>query len=122
LARSTRDLLTIVQQLQDKSIDLVSLKENIDTTTPQGRVVLTVFGALSELERENTLQRQKEGIAVAKLKGKKFGRPQIDKPKDWDKVVVIWQKGEITAAEAMRRLNLNRGTFYRRVKELKIQS
>lgn len=77
MARSTRDLLTIVQQLQDKSIDLVSLKENIDTTTPQGRFVLTVFGALSELERENTLQRQKEGIAVAKLKGKKFGRPQL---------------------------------------------
>jgi DNA invertase Pin-like site-specific DNA recombinase len=122
LARSTKDLLTIVQQLQDKSVDLVSLKENIDTTTPQGRFVLTIFGALSELERENTLQRQKEGIAAAKLKGKKFGRPQIDKPKDWDKIIENWQKGEITAAEAMRRLNLNRGTFYRRVKEFKSYS
>jgi DNA invertase Pin-like site-specific DNA recombinase len=121
LARSTRDLLSIVQQLQDKSVDLVSLKENIDTTTPQGRFVLTIFGALSELERENTLQRQKEGIAAAKIKGKKFGRPQIDKPKDWDKIVGLWQKNEITAIEAMHRLNLNRGTFYRRVKELRNQ-
>lgn len=122
LARSTKDLLTIVQQLQDKSVDLVSLKENIDTTTPQGRFVLTIFGALSELERENTLQRQKEGIAAAKGKGKKFGRPQIEKPKEWDKVIGLWQEGKITAAEAMRRLHLNRGTFYRRVKEFVNQS
>jgi DNA invertase Pin-like site-specific DNA recombinase len=118
LARSTKDLFTIVQQLHDKSADLVSLKENIDTTTPQGRFILTIFGALSELERENTLQRQKEGIAAAKIKGKKFGRPQIDTPKDWDKVIRLWQKGKITATEAMLRLNLNRGTFYRRVKSI----
>ncbi|MBF0398168.1 MAG: recombinase family protein [Desulfobacterales bacterium] len=119
LARSTKDLLAIVQHLQDKSVDLISLKEKIDTTTPQGRFVLTIFGALSELERENTLQRQKEGIAAAKIKGKKFGRPQIKKPQDWDKIIVLWQKGEITAVEAMRKLNLNCGTFYRRVKNLK---
>ncbi len=122
LARSTRDLLTIVKQLQDKSVEIVSLKENIDTSTPQGRFVLTIFGALSELERENILQRQKEGIAAAKRKGKKFGRPKIDKPNNWDKVIALWQKNDITAAEAMRRLNLNRGTFYRRVKEIKNQS
>ena len=119
LARSTRDLLSIVQQLQEKSVELVSLKENIDTTTPQGRFILTIFGALSELERENTLQRQKEGISAAKSKGKKFGRPQIEKPKEWDKVISIWQKGEITATEAMHKLNLNRGTFYRRIKAFK---
>ena len=117
LARSTKDLLNIVQQLQEKSVELVSLKENIDTTTPQGRFVLTIFGALSELERENILQRQKEGIAAAKIKGKKFGRPQIAKPKDWDSVIKLWKAGEITAVEAMRRLDLNRGTFYRRVKQ-----
>ncbi|MBB6215417.1 DNA invertase Pin-like site-specific DNA recombinase [Anaerosolibacter carboniphilus] len=118
LARSTRDLLSIVQQLQDKKVDLVSLKENIDTTTPQGRFMLTIFGALSELERESTLQRQREGIVAARLKGKQFGRPKIDKPKDWDKVIGLWKKGEITAVDAMQKLNLNRGTFYRRVKEL----
>ncbi|MCL2768070.1 MAG: recombinase family protein [Synergistaceae bacterium] len=117
LARSTKDLLNIVQQLQEKSVELVSLKENIDTTTPQGRFVLTIFGALSELERENILQRQKEGIAAAKIKGKKFGRPKVDKPKEWDSVIGLWQEKKITAVEAMRRLNLNRGTFYRRVNE-----
>lgn len=119
LARSTKDLISIVQILQDKKVELVSLKENIDTSTPQGRFVLTIFGALSELERENMLQRQKEGIAAARIKGKKFGRPLKETPKDWDRVINIWKNGEITAVEAMRRLKLNRGTFYRRVKEIK---
>lgn len=117
LARSTRDLLSIVHQLQEKNVELVSLKENIDTSTPQGRFVLTVFGALSELERESILQRQQEGIAAARYKGKKFGRPKVEKPKDWDKVISLWRNGEITAVEAMNRLNMNRGTFYRRIKE-----
>jgi DNA invertase Pin-like site-specific DNA recombinase len=64
-----------VQQLQDKKVELVSLKENIDTATPQERFALTIFGALSELERESILQRQREGIAAARLKDTKFGRP-----------------------------------------------
>lgn len=117
LARSTNDFLFLVQQLQDKKVELVSLKENIDTTTPQGRFVLTVFAALAELERENTLQRQREGIAAARLKGKKFGRPRIEKPKEWEKVITNWKNGNITAVEAMKILNINRGTFYRMVKE-----
>lgn len=79
--------------------------------------MLTVFGALSELERENIIQRQQEGIAVAKAKGKKFGRPKIERPKNWDEVTTLWRKGEISAVEAMQRIELNRGTFYRRVKE-----
>lgn len=117
LARSTKDLLSIVKTLQDKGVDLVSLKENIDTKTPQGRFVLTIFGALSELERETTLQRQREGIDAAKQKGKHLGRPKLPTPKDWDKTITLWQNNEITAVEAMHRLNMNRGTFYRRVKE-----
>lgn len=109
-----------MQQLKEKKVDLVSLKENIDTATPQGRFVLTIFGALSELERESTLQRQREGIAAAHLKGKKFGRPMAERPKDWDKIIKLWKAEEITAIEAMRRLNMNRGTFYRRAKEIEI--
>ncbi len=118
LARSTRDLLSIVQLLQSKKVDLVSLKENIDTSNPQGRFVLTIFGALSELERESTLQRQKEGIEAAKQRGKIFGRPSIEKPKDWDKIVTLWKKGEITAVLARKQLNMSRSTFYRRVNEM----
>ena len=119
LARSTKDLLSLVQVLQEKGVDLVSLKENIDTTTPQGRFILTIFGALSELERENILQRQREGIEIAKKNGKVLGRPIIESPKDWDKIITLWKRGEITATESMKRLNLTKATFYRRVKHLK---
>ena len=119
LARSTKDLLSLVQVLQEKGVDLVSLKENIDTTTPQGRFILTIFGALSELERENILQRQREGIEIAKQNGKVLGRPIIESPKDWDKIITLWKRGEITATESMKRLNLTKATFYRRVKQLK---
>ena len=119
LARSTKDLLSLVQVLQEKGVDLVSLKENIDTTTPQGRFIFTIFGALSELERENILQRQREGIEIAKQNGKVLGRPIIESPKDWDKIITLWKRGEITAVESMKRLNLTKATFYRRVKQLK---
>ena len=119
LARSTKDLLSLVQVLQEKGVDLVSLKENIDTTTPQGRFILTIFGALSELERENILQRQREGIEIAKKNGKVLGRPIIESPKDWDKIITLWKRGEITAVVSMKRLNLTKATFYRRVKQLK---
>ena len=67
IARNTRDLLSIISDLTEKGVEFVSLKESIDTTTPQGRFMLTVFGALAELERENILERQREGIEIAKV-------------------------------------------------------
>ena len=69
-ARNTKDLLNLIDRLVNKDVQFVSKKEAIDTTTPTGRFMLTVFGAVSELEREYILQRQKEGIAIAKQKGK----------------------------------------------------
>ncbi len=76
LSRSIRDLLKIVDTLHNKGVKLVSCKESLDTGTPQGRFVLSIFAALAELEREQTLQRQKEGIEIAKAaggyKGKQF--------------------------------------------------
>jgi len=64
------------------------------------------------------MQRQREGILAARIKGKKFGRPRIDMPDEWEKIVNNWKRGDITAVEAMQKLHLNRGTFYRRIKEL----
>ena len=64
-ARSTKDLLNLVEELAEKGVEFVSQKEAIDTQTPQGKFMLTVFGAMAELEREQILQRQKEGIAAA---------------------------------------------------------
>ena len=118
-ARNTWDLLELVEQLTDKKVEFISKKESLDTSTPSGRFVLTIFGAVAQLEREYLLQRQKEGIAIAKQEGKYKGRKPIDRP-DLNLVVASWQKGEITAVEAMRRLKISKTTFYRIVREKKL--
>ena len=116
-ARNTRDLLELVERLTAKGVEFVSKKEAIDTTTPTGKFMLTVFGAVAELEREYILQRQREGIAIAKANGVYRGRKPIQRP-EFDQVVALWRSGELTAAEAMRRLDMKSSTFYRRVKEV----
>ena len=114
-ARNTRDLLELVEQLTAKEVEFVSLKEAIDTSTPAGKFILTIFGAVAELEREYILQRQREGIEIAKAQGKYAGRKPITHP-DFDRVTKLWSRGEITAVEAMKRLNMKPSTFYRKVK------
>lgn len=115
-ARNTRDLLELVERLTSKGVEFVSKKEAIDTTTPTGKFMLTIFGAVAELEREYILQRQWEGIAIAKEQGKYTGRKAKQLP-DFERVVAQWRKGEITAVEAMRTLKMSKTTFYRRVQQ-----
>lgn len=117
-ARNTKDLLDLVEKLNAKGVGYISLKEQIDTTTPQGRFVLTVFGALAELEREQIRERQREGIAIAKAEGKYKGRQPIRiNDKEWARVYDAWKRGEITARKAQERLGVSSNTFYRRAKE-----
>lgn len=103
-ARNTKDLLAIVEQLTAKGVEFLSRKEAIDTTTPIGKFMLTVFAAVAELEREHILQRQREGITIAKWQGKYTGRKQLPTPDNFDQTVARWRSGEITATEAMRQL------------------
>lgn len=77
LARSTKDLLELVELMQSKRINLVSVKENLDSSTPTGKLMLTMIGAINEFERANLLERQREGIAIAKAEGKFKGRKDI---------------------------------------------
>lgn len=117
-ARSAKDLLNLVEDLKEKKVGFVSQKENIDTTTPQGRFMLTVFGAMAELERDQVLQRQKEGIAAAKAAGKYKGRQPIPISEETLKEVhTAWYKNEITTSHAIKRLGVSRNTFYRRMWE-----
>ena len=117
-ARCTRDLLELVEQLTAKGVEFVSKKESLDTATPSGRFVLTIFGAVAQLEREYLLQRQKEGIAIAKEEGRYKGRKPLELP-EFDQVAASWKRGEITATEAMRRLKISKTTFYRKMREVK---
>lgn len=119
LARNTRDLLNIVEQIRENGAQFISLKENIDTESVSGKFMLTVFAAMAELERGYILERQREGIELAKTQGKYAGRKPIDINEDnFKRICGKWRAGEITATAAMNQLDLKPNTFYRRVKEL----
>jgi DNA invertase Pin-like site-specific DNA recombinase len=117
LARNTMDLLSIVKDLSERGITLVSLKERIDTSTPQGKLMLTMFGALYEFERDNIRERQAEGIAVARMNNKQLGRPRVEITEAFEKAYTQWREGKITAVKAMELSKLTKPTFYRLVKE-----
>jgi len=117
LARNTKDFLELMEIFKEKGVNIVCLKEPIDTTTPQGKMIATIFASMYELERENIRERQKEGIEVAKQKGVKFGRPKIKITPEFKKLYPKWKAGEITAREFMRKVNMKPNTFYRRVKD-----
>ena len=80
-------------------------------------ILIEVLGTIAEQERATIKQRQREGIESARSKGKHLGRPPLQKPENWKEVYTIWQNGDITAKEAMRRPGLKRSSFYRLVKE-----
>lgn len=123
LARSTADLLTIVKKLQDKGVRLVSLKENLDTTTPTGKLLLTMIAAINEFERENLLERQREGIALAKQRGVYKGRRKIqlsDYP-DFNALYSEYMSRKISKAEFARRLKLSRKTLDRLLSEYRTE-
>ena len=119
-ARNTKDLLELTEQLDNKHVQFISQKENIDTSTSAGKFMLTVFGAVAELERDYIRQRQKEGIEIAKEQGKYKGRPakQIE---DFEMVLRQWESGKITATCASKQLGVSRSTFYRKVNDYHVK-
>lgn len=121
LARSTRDLLDIVEELTAKGVQFVSLKENVDTSTPQGKFMLTVFAGLAQLERESILQRQREGIDLCLAEGRAYGRPSAQLSATFAKHYQQWRAGEIKAVDFMRAENLPKSTFYKLVKRYEEQ-
>ena len=121
LARSVKDLIEIIDELASKEVQLKSIKEQIDTTTPQGKLMLTIFAGLAEFERDMILQRQREGIEIAKRAGKYKGRTPIPFDENqFRREVAVWRKGEQTARAAMQHLNMKPNRFYRKVKEFEL--
>ena len=118
-ARNTKDLLGLVDKLTKKGVEFISLKEHIDTTTATGRFMLTIFAAVAELEREHILQRQAEGIAAAKAKGKHLGRPIKRLPENFADVVKQWEGGKLTIDEVLEQTGLKQATFYNRLREFR---
>lgn len=117
LARNTKDLLDIVEYLTNKGVSLKSLKESIDTSTNFGKLMLTFLGAIYLFERDNLKERQRDGIAVAKLKGKYKGRKKVDKPANFNEVYQKWLNRQIKSITAIRELNISEYAFYKFVRE-----
>lgn len=111
LSRSVADLLKLVEDLTAKGVHLISNKENLDTSTPTGKLMLTMIGAINEFERTNTLERQREGIAIAVKEGK-FRKKPIDF-KLFEKLDKKVAAGEMTVGEACEKLGVkSRKTWY----------
>ena len=133
LARSTKDLLMLVETFEKKGVSFVSLKEQIDTSTPQGKLMMTIFAGLAQFEREQTLQRQREGIELAKAHDAELkaqgkapehyrGRKKIAvSAEEFKAACEPWLAGKQTARETMEKLGVKPNTFYRRAKELGIE-
>ena len=119
LARSTKDLLDIVENLNSKNIHVVSNKENIDTNTNSGKLMLTMFAAIYEFERTNMLERQAEGIAIAKREGKyqNCGRKKKDLADGYEDLIQQYVDGNITKVQLAVMLNVSRPTLNRILKE-----
>ena len=121
LARNLKELLSSVENFRNKKVDLISVKENFNTSTPQGNLILTIFSDLAKFERDMILQRQREGIAIAKREGKYHGRKPLPFDEaEFRKECIKWVNGSQTAVKTMSKLNMKPNRFYKKVKELGI--
>lgn len=118
LARNTADLLKIVEYLTNKGVTLISNKENLDTSTSTGKLMLTIIGAIAEFERACIRERQLEGIAIAKRKGKfKGGQVKRIDEKVFNKYYQQYKSREITKVQFAKALNISRPTLDKILKE-----
>ncbi len=117
LARNTQNLLELTEEFEKKGVKLISKKEGIDTGTPTGKLMLTMIGAIAEFERSNLLERQREGIAIAKAKGKYKGRKAYEIPSNFKELHRAWRMKERTSKEIMEELGIKKTTFFKMVKE-----
>ena len=120
LARSTKDLLDIIERLETRGVKLISNKENLDSHTPTGKLMLIMIGAIAEFERANILERQREGIIIAKREGRMGGRRPAAIPEDvWKETLALYQTREITKTEFARRIGVSRPTLDKLLKAAK---
>ena len=122
LARSTKDLLEIVEQITAKKVNLVSNKENLDTSTATGKLMITVIGAINEFERQNLLERQKEGIEIAKREGK-FKGGQVKQIDDaaFNAAYEKYKNRELNKTQFAAALKISRPTLDKLLKDKGLQ-
>ena len=112
LGRSTKDLLALVELFNERGVVLVSLKENIDISTPTGKLLVTVLSALCQFERDLTVQRTNEGLTAARARGRKGGRPPADK-KAIEKALKLYDAKAMSISEICEVCGISQGTLYK---------
>ena len=112
LGRSTKDLIDLVNYFEEHNVKLISLKENFDTVTPQGRLMMTVFQAFSQFERDLIVERTKEGLKSARARGRKGGRPPVNQ-RDIERAIKLYKSEEYSVKEIVEMTGISKSTLYR---------
>lgn len=120
LGRSLAHLIEIVQRLEVAGVGLRSLTEGIDTTTPNGRLVFHLFGALAEFERQLIRERTRAGLAAARARGRKGGRPPKLNPEKISVAKRLLRDPTITVSEVARTLGVHRSTLHKALQTGKV--
>ena len=114
LGRSSKDLLNLLDEFERKGIQVVSLKESIDTRTPTGKLITTVLSAISQFERDLTVQRTQEGLEAARARGRVGGRPAADS-KAVEKALKLYRAQMHSIKEIVALCGISQSTLYREI-------
>lgn len=114
LGRNTIDILTIIDDLNKQGINFVSLKENIDSSTPTGTAMLGMIAVISQLERDLIAERTKEGLAAVKARGVKLGRPKVDNDKV-NTALKMYDSGLHSVKEIVEQVGISQGKLYKEI-------
>lgn len=117
LGRSLRHLIDTLRDLEERSVGFRSLQESIDTTTPGGRLIFHVFGALAEFERDLIRERTNAGLEAARARGRKGGRPSVMTPAKTRAARELYDAGNHTVSQIAATLGVSRATIYRSLGE-----
>ena len=118
MTRSLMHLLKVVKELEEQNISILSLRENIDTTTATGRCFISMIGAISQMERELKAERTAAGRAAAKARGRTGGRPKID-PEKIEQASILYQNSDKSAAEVCKMVGIGKRTLFKYLAERK---
>ena len=116
LGRSTKDLIELVELLKEKGVQLVSLKESIDTSTPTGKLLFTLMSAMAQFERDVIAERTQEGLKAARARGRKGGRPRCDSRK-LQQAVKLYDAGQHSVKEIEELTGIKKATLYRAIQD-----
>ena len=116
LGRSTKDLIELVAYFEEREIKLLSIKENFDTSTPQGKLMMTVFQAFNQFERDLIVQRTKEGLISARARGRQGGRPKVNE-RELKKALNLYKSEQYSVSEIVEMTGISRATIYRYLKQ-----